>query len=74
LISDRVLEEKNNRLVFLADHEFSSPSAAAAVVHGGQANGLTAWKNAKGVSLKKKEEKDIQQSPAGDALKAAPGE
>ena len=61
LKADGVVEEKKDRLVFLADHEFSSPSAAAAVVHGGQANGLTAWKNGKGLSLKQKEEKDIQQ-------------
>ncbi|MBI9082487.1 MAG: GIY-YIG nuclease family protein [Desulfobacterales bacterium] len=74
LRSDGVVEEKNDRLVFLADHEFSSPSAAAAVIHGGQANGLTAWKDSKGVSLKQKEEKDIQQTPAGDVLKAAPEE
>ena len=72
LMSDKVLEQKDNRLVFLADHEFSSPSAAAAVVHGGQANGLTAWRDPTGVSLKEKEEQEIQQSPAGDVLKAAP--
>jgi len=60
LRSDGVVEEKNDRLVFLADHEFSSPSAAAAVIHGGQANGLTAWKDSKGMSLKQKEEEDIQ--------------
>jgi hypothetical protein len=46
--------------IFLADHEFSSPSAAAAVIHGGQANGLVAWKDSEGVSLKQKEEKGIQ--------------
>lgn len=74
LRSDGVVEEKNDRLVFLEDHEFSSPSAAAAVIHGGQANGLTAWKDSKGVSLKQKEEKDIQQTPAGDVLMAAPDE
>ena len=74
LRSDGVVEEKKDRLVFLADHEFSSPSAAAAVVHGGQANGLTVWKDSKGVSLKKKEEKDVQQIPARDVLKAAPEE
>jgi hypothetical protein len=62
LRSDAVVEEKNNRIVFLADYEFSSPSAAAAVIHGGQANGLTAWKDSKGMSLKQKEEKDIQQT------------
>ncbi|MBU8912280.1 MAG: DUF4357 domain-containing protein [Desulfobacterales bacterium] len=61
LLAENVLEEKNDRLLFISDYEFSSPSAAAAVIHGGQANGLTAWKNSKGVSLKQKEEKGIQQ-------------
>lgn len=44
-----------DRLIFTKDVEFSSPSAAAAVVHGGQANGLTAWKNKLGKSLKELE-------------------
>lgn len=61
LLAENVVEEKNDRLLFISDYEFSSPSAAAAVIHGGQANGLTAWKNSKGVSLKQKEEKDTQQ-------------
>lgn len=60
LRSDGIVEEKAERLMFLTDYEFSSPSAAAAVIHGGQANGLTAWKDSKGVSLKEKEAKDIQ--------------
>lgn len=59
LRDDGVVETATDRLVFLADHEFSSPSAAAAVIHGGQANGLTAWKDGKGISLKQKEEKEI---------------
>ena len=62
LRADNVVETKSDRLVFIADYEFSSPSAAAAVIHGGQANGLTSWKDKEGVSLKEKEEKDIQQS------------
>jgi len=61
LRSDGIIEEKDNRLVFLADHEFSSPSAAAAVIQGGSANGLTSWKDLKGVSLKDKEAQEIQQ-------------
>ena len=61
LRSDGILQEQNDCLIFLADHEFSSPSAAAAVIHGGQANGLTAWKDLKGVSLKEREEKNVQQ-------------
>jgi len=60
LLSDKIVEKKTDRLVFLSDYEFSSPSAAAAVIHGGQANGLTAWKDSAGVSLKEKEEKEIQ--------------
>lgn len=39
-------------LVFTRDVEFTSPSAAAAVVHGGHANGLTAWKDSGGRTLK----------------------
>ena len=45
----------NDHLVFSKNVEFSSPSAAAAVIHGGQANGLTAWKNTKNQSLKELE-------------------
>lgn len=39
---------------FIKDTEFSSPSAAAVVIHGGHANGLTAWVDEKGVQLKEK--------------------
>lgn len=39
-------------LRFAKDTEFLSPSAAAAVIHGGTANGRTAWKNKAGKSLK----------------------
>ena len=42
LKEDGILTEHENRLVFTKDTEFSSPSAAAAVVHGGLANGLIA--------------------------------
>jgi len=69
LMSDGLLEQKDDRLVFLGDYEFSSPSAAAAVIHGGQANGLTAWRDSKGISLKEREEKDLQ--PSSSAIDAA---
>ena len=36
--------------------EFTSPSAAAAIVCGGHVNGLTAWRNADGKNLKKLED------------------
>jgi hypothetical protein len=52
LIRDGVLIEKDGFLVFARDTEFDSPSAAAAVIHGGGANGLTAWKDTNGKSLK----------------------
>ena len=42
-------------LRFDRDVEFSSPSAAAAVIHGGHVNGLTAWKDSKGQTLKQLE-------------------
>lgn len=52
LKDDGVLKVTNDRLVFVEDFEFASPSAAAAVIHGGNANGLTAWKRADGKTLK----------------------
>jgi hypothetical protein len=67
LLDENIVETKDDRLVFISDYEFSSPSAAAAVIHGGQANGLTSWKDSKGISLKQKEEKDIQQLNALDS-------
>jgi hypothetical protein len=61
LLQEGILIAKPTHLEFEADYEFSSPSAAAAVIHGGQANGLTSWKDAQGLSLKQREEKEIQQ-------------
>jgi len=43
-------------LLFTKDAEFSSPSAAAAVIHGGSANGLIVWKTKDGTSLKQLDE------------------
>lgn len=55
MIEEGELMEKNGKYVFVKDTEFSSPSAAAAVIHGGSANGLTAWVNENGTSLKELE-------------------
>lgn len=52
LLEDGVLAEKSDRLVFTEDVEFSSPSAAASVVRGGNSNGLVEWKDASGRTLK----------------------
>jgi hypothetical protein len=56
LVSDGTLVEKAGFLVFTKDSEFTSPSAAAVVIHGGSANGLTAWKTKDGKSLKQLDE------------------
>ncbi len=52
LIEEGGLVRADDKYVFVKDTEFSSPSAAAAVIQGGSANGLTAWVNSKGTSLK----------------------
>jgi len=52
LLADGVLEKEGGFFVFRKDTEFSSPSAAAAVVRGGGANGLKAWKTKNGTTLK----------------------
>jgi hypothetical protein len=45
VVADGTVVHRNGFLVFTKDAECSSPSAAAVVVHGGSANGLTAWKS-----------------------------
>lgn len=52
LIEEGALVEKEGYYVFAKDVEFSSPSSAAATIHGGSANGLTAWTNKDGIQLK----------------------
>ncbi len=52
LKDEGILSIFKDHLVFTRDEEFSSPSAAAAVVHGGHANGLIVWKNSEGMTLK----------------------
>jgi hypothetical protein len=52
LIEDGVLIKADDHFTFTRDTEFTSPSAAATVIHGGSANGLLAWKTAAGKTLK----------------------
>jgi hypothetical protein len=52
LKEEGVLSAETGCFLFTRDEEFSSPSAAAAVIHGGHANGLIAWKNKNGKTLK----------------------
>jgi hypothetical protein len=55
LKEEGALAVKTDHLLFTQDVEFSSPSAAAAVIHGGHANGLISWKNKDGRTLKELE-------------------
>lgn len=58
LIEKGFLKKDGDYFVFLKNIEFGSPSTAAKVVRGSASNGLTAWKNSKGVSLKELEENE----------------
>jgi len=57
LVADGTLVQKGDYYSFTKDAEFTSPSAAAAVVHGGGANGLTEWKTKDGATLKELDER-----------------
>lgn len=59
LIESNSIVEKNGEMVFPDDYLFSSPSAAASMVLGRNANGLTEWKLKDGTSLKVFESKKI---------------
>ena len=52
LLESKVLVADDGHLVFNSDYEFDSPSAAAAIIRGGNANGLTEWRTADGKTLK----------------------
>jgi len=56
LIDQGVIKKTDGKFVFTKDFLFSSPSTAAAVVMGRNANGRIEWKDKKGKTLKEKEE------------------
>jgi hypothetical protein len=58
LIEEKTLIPSEAAYTFVKDTEFSSPSAAAATIHGGSANGLVAWVNSQGKSLKEIEKNE----------------
>lgn len=58
LIDEGVLVDKGEYFEFSDDYIFSSPSTAAVMVMGRNANGLTEWKNNDGKSLKEFETND----------------
>ena len=58
LINQGKLKKENDKLILVEDYEFSSPSTAAAIVMGRNANGLTEWKLKDGTTLKDFETKN----------------
>jgi hypothetical protein len=60
LKNDEVLVEQNDHLLFTQDKEFSSPSTAGNVIHGGNTNGLVVWKDKDGRSLKEIESSSVE--------------
>jgi hypothetical protein len=58
LIDEGVLIDKGEYFEFTDDYIFSSPSTAAVMVMGRNANGLTEWKNKDGKTLKEFETND----------------
>lgn len=52
LISEGIIIEKENSLIFTQDYKFNSPSAAAIVVMGRSATGLGEWKLENGKTLR----------------------
>lgn len=55
LIESETVISKDQKLIFDKDYEFSSPSTAAAIVMGRNANGLKEWKLKTGKTLKEYE-------------------
>ena len=55
-INRGILVEDGNKLKFVESYEFSSASAAAAIILGYPVNGRTAWKTISGKTLKEYEE------------------
>jgi Domain of unknown function (DUF4357) len=52
LLQSKVLLSEKDCLRFSKDYEFKSPSAAATIIRGGNASGLTEWRDAHGKTLK----------------------
>lgn len=59
LLDSDTVQKVGEKLVFMSDYLFSSPSAAAAVIMGRSANGLIEWKDQVGRDLKSIETNEI---------------
>jgi hypothetical protein len=59
LIDEKAIVENGNSYEFVEDYIFSSPSTAASMVLGRNANGLTEWKLKSGQTLKEYESSEV---------------
>jgi len=59
LVDKGIVQERNLKLVFLENYEFSSSSTAAAIILGYSVNGRVTWKDKFGKTLKEFEEERI---------------
>ena len=59
LVDQGVIDTQNNQWSFTQDYTFASPSTAAAVVMGRNANGRTEWKTAQGRTFKQIQEESM---------------
>ena len=62
LFGSGIVSEVDGKLIFQNDYLFNSPSTAAAVVMGRNANGLLEWKDNGGKNLKSIEAQEIQKA------------
>jgi hypothetical protein len=60
MIEDGVIVKTGKGLRFSVDYEFSSPSLAAVIVLGRNANGRVEWKDVDGISLKAHQEREAE--------------
>jgi len=68
LIKDGVLKQEEDAYRFTQDHIFSSPSTAACVVLGRNANGWLEWKYKDGKTLDEVKRQDGKKDSAGDGV------
>jgi hypothetical protein len=62
LIESETIKQVDDKLIFQSDYLFNSPSAAAAVVMGRNANGRTEWKDCNGTDLRSIGEQEIKKA------------
>lgn len=62
LIDKKIIEEKNGEMLFSQDYEFTSPSAAGAIIIGYPVNGRINWKYDNGKTIKDIEEEKYKEN------------